>query len=114
MRGKIKFKGGRLGRVREGEEGVNSDAEIEDDDSDSDYDDEETETVNTTASIMRMRGETPEQRKIRKTLVKVEKQARKLVKKQMKDAYKEEECRQNRIVSKQQAINNVGVFKYSV
>lgn len=113
MRGKIKFKGGRLGKVREGEEGGDSDVEIEDDDdSDSDY--EETETVNTTASIMRMRGETPEQRKIRKTLVKVEKQVRKLAKKQMKDAYKEEESRQNRIVSKQQAINNVGVFKYSV
>ena len=46
--------------------------------------------------------------------VKVEKQARRLMKKQMKNAYKEEENRQNCIVGKQQAINNVGVFKYSV
>lgn len=46
--------------------------------------------------------------------VKVEKQARRLMKKQMKNAYKEEENRQNGIVGKQQAINNVGVFKYSV
>ena len=36
------------------------------------------------------------------------------MKKQMKNAYKEEENRQNCIVGKQQAINNVGVFKYSV
>jgi hypothetical protein len=77
-RTKLKFKGSRLGRVKEGVEedsdtgDVNDmrDADNEDSDSDSDYEEEEeTETVNTTASIMRMRGETPEQRKARKTLV---------------------------------------------
>lgn len=116
---KLKFKGGRLGRVREGEEensengcGGVDDVSDGDDDDDSDYE-EETETINSTASAMRMRGETPEQRKVRKTLVKVEKQARRLAKKQMKTAYKDEESRQNSIVGKQQAINNVGVFKYS-
>lgn len=46
--------------------------------------------------------------------VKTEKQARRLMKKQMKNAYKDEENRQNGIVGKQQAINNVGIFKYSV
>ena len=121
---KFKFKGGRLGRVKEGEEensdddaGAGSNAnddDNEDDDDDSDYEEEETETVNTTASLMRMRGETPEQRKARKSLVKVEKQARRLMKKQMKNAYKEEENRQNGIVGRQQAINNVGVFKYTM
>lgn len=79
-RTKLKFKGGRLGRVKEGVEedsdtgDVNDtrDADNEDSDSDSDYEEEEeTETVNTTASIMRMRGETPEQRKARKTLVRM-------------------------------------------
>ena len=77
-RTKLKFKGGRLGRVKEGAEedsdigDVNDtrDADNEDSDSDSDYEEEEeTGTVNTTASIMRMRGETPEQRKARKTQV---------------------------------------------
>ena len=77
-RTKLRFKGGRLGRVREeGEEDSDTgngndmrDADDDDSDSDSDYkEEEETETVNTTASIMRMRGETPEQRKARKTLV---------------------------------------------
>ena len=120
---KFKFKGGRLGRVKEGEEensdddadvGNNANGDDEDDDDDSDYEEEETETVNTTASLMRMRGETPEQRKARKALVKVEKQARRLMKKQMKNAYKEEENRQNGIVGRQQAINNVGVFKYTM
>jgi hypothetical protein len=117
-----KFKGGRLGRVKEDEEensengggGVDDVSEGDDDDEDdSDYE-QETETVNTTASVMRLRGETPEQRKVRKSLVKVEKQARRLAKKQMKNAYKDEESRQNSIVGKQQAINNVGVFKYTV
>ena len=79
---KFKFKGGRLGRVKEGEEddsenGHDSEGDSgrddgkegdDDDDDDSDYEGE-TETVNTTASIMRLRGETPEQRKIRKNLV---------------------------------------------
>lgn len=75
---KLRFKGGRLGRVRE--EGENDsdtgnehdihDALDDDSESDSDYEEEEeTETVNTTASIMRMRGETSEQRKARKSLV---------------------------------------------
>lgn len=75
---KLRFKGGRLGRVRE--EGENDsdtgnghdihDALDDDSESDSDFEEEEeTETVNTTASIMRMRGETPEQRKARKSLV---------------------------------------------
>lgn len=121
---KSKFRGGRLGRVKEGEEensesggggvdDVSDGDEDDEDEDDSDYE-QETETVNTTASVMRMRGETPEQRKARKSLVKVEKQARRLAKKQMKNAYKEEESRQNSIVGKQQAINNVGVFKYTV
>lgn len=75
---KLRFKGGRLGRVREEAEddsdtGIgNGMRDTLDDDSESDGDyeeEEETETVNTTASIMRMRGETPEQRKARKSLV---------------------------------------------
>ena len=78
LKSKFKFKGGRLGRVREGEEENSEDGHRnnnnnnvisdDDDDDDSDYE-EETETVNTTASIMRLRGETPEQRKARKNLV---------------------------------------------
>jgi hypothetical protein len=46
--------------------------------------------------------------------VKIDKQNRRLLKKQMKMAYKDEESRQNGIVGRQQAINNVGVFKYSL
>jgi hypothetical protein len=79
LRSKMKFKGGRLGRVKEednnDEEGGDSEHNEDDDDNDdddSDYDDNETETINTTASIMRMRGETPEQRKARKNLVRQE------------------------------------------
>lgn len=76
LKSKFKFRGGRLGKVKEGveensEDGYeNNDDMISDDndDDDSDYE-EETETVNTTASIVRLRGETPEQRKTRKNLV---------------------------------------------
>ena len=80
LKNKFKFKGGRLGRVKEGKEGNEDNSDdnsgdndndeliSDDDEDDSDYE-QETETVNTTASIMRMRGETPEQRKARKNLV---------------------------------------------
>lgn len=82
---KLKFKGSRLGRVNEGQEGTdeedvdnmneiddnnfNDDENDEDSESDDSDDDNEIETVNTTASLQRLRGETPEQRKIRKNLV---------------------------------------------
>ena len=78
LKSKFKFRGGRLGKVKEGveensEDGYENNDDMisddnDDDDDDSDYE-EETETVNTTASIVRLRGETPEQRKTRKNLV---------------------------------------------
>ena len=78
LKSKFKFRGGRLGKVKEGveensEEGYDNNDDMisddDDDDDDGDYEEEETETVNTTASIVRLRGETPEQRKTRKNLV---------------------------------------------
>ena len=68
----------------------------------------------TTASMIRLRGETPEQRKARKLMVKEEKRVRRLAKKQLKLAYKDEYVRQNTIVGKQQSLNNTSVYKYSV
>ena len=86
----------------------------EEDDDDSDGSDDDEGTITSTASTARLRGETPEQRKARKALVKEEKRAKRATKKQLKLAYKDEFCRQILISGRQQSLNNTSVFKYSV
>jgi hypothetical protein len=49
-----------------------------------------------------------------KLQVKEEKRAKRAVKKQLKNAYKEEDKKQVTALGRQQSINNASVFKYTV
>jgi len=86
-----------------------------DDDDDDDSDDDNTNMVSqmSTLSISR-KGETAEEKKMRKAAVKEQRRLKRATKKEVKNLYLNESLRQIKIVSKEQKIDNVSVFKYSM
>ena len=95
------------------DEGNNDNDDGEDDDDDDDDDDTNVMSRMSTLSISR-KGETPEERKLRKAAIKEERRQKRAMKKEVKSLYLNESLKQIKIVSKEQKIDNVSVFKYSV
>jgi protein LTV1 len=81
---------------------------------DDDDEDDENFSIMSTSTIGRPRNETPEERKIRKSLVKDERKNKREQKKLLKLAYKVEACKFMGTESRKQDIDSTPVFKYTL